>query len=115
MVDVGGVRGALQPARRGPAHAASAVPGRVIQAIANAAEGRESLLQQRIARACLASAALFAVSIVVPEPWRYALWAIGIVTESGATLNEDREAARRARRDHDWAALKPADPAEAVP
>ena len=114
MVDVGGVRGALQPARRGPAHAASAVPGRVIQAIANAAEGRESLLQQRIARACLASAALFAVSIVVPEPWRYALWAIGIVTESGATLNEDREAARRARRDHDWAALKPADPAEAL-
>jgi hypothetical protein len=46
---------------------------RVIQAVADAAEGRESLLQQRIARACLVSAGLFALSIVVPEPWRYGL------------------------------------------
>jgi hypothetical protein len=75
---------------------------RVIQAVADAAEGRESLLQQRIARACLVSAGLFALSIVVPVPWRYGLWALGIATESGATLTEDREAARRARHDRDW-------------
>ena len=41
------------------------------------------------------------VSIWVPEPLRYVLWAIGIAVESGAMLTEDREAARRARREHD--------------
>ena len=54
------------------------------------------------------------VSIGVPEPFRYALWAIGIAIESGAMLHEDREAARRARREHDFDALTPADPAEAL-
>jgi low temperature requirement protein LtrA len=87
---------------------------RVILAVANGTEGRNNLLQQRIARACLISAALFALSIVVPEPWRYVLWAMAIGNESRSMLAEDREAARRARRDRDLAALRPADPAEAL-
>ena len=47
----------------------------------------------RTARAYLTSAALFALSIVVPEPWRYALWAIGIGIESSALLSRERGAA----------------------
>jgi low temperature requirement protein LtrA len=39
---------------------------------------------------------------------------IGIGIESGAMLNEDREATRRAREKHDWSELAPADPAEAL-
>ena len=50
----------------------------------------------------------------MPEPGRYALWAIGIAVESGAILNEDREAARRARRNRDFSALAPVDPGEAL-
>ena len=50
----------------------------------------------------------------MPAPFRYALWAIAISVESGATLVEDRAAARRARREHDLHLLAPADPAEAV-
>ena len=82
-------------------------------AAAHAANTRLSdILRLRITRACLASAALFAVSCVVPEPFRYLLWLVAIGIESGALLAEDREAARRARREHDFSALAPADPAE---
>jgi low temperature requirement protein LtrA len=76
--------------------------------------GRADMLRLQITRACILSAFLFAVSAVVPEPYRYALWAIAIGVESGAMLNEDREAANRARRSRDFSALKPADPAEAL-
>jgi low temperature requirement protein LtrA len=87
----------------------------VVLAVATAvAGGGTDLLRERLARACLASAALFLISIWVPEPFRYLLWAIGIGLESGAMLAEDRDAARRVRRDHDLAALRPADPAEAL-
>jgi low temperature requirement protein LtrA len=115
-VPAGVAAAAIMPVSEGKAgvFAGAMAVTRVILAVANAAEGRDSLLQQRIARACLISAALFAVSIVVPEPWRYVLWASAIANESGAMLNEDREAARRARRDRDLAALRPADPAEAL-
>ncbi len=68
----------------------------------------------RVTRACLASAALFGLSVVAPEPFRYVLWGIAISVESSSMLVEDREAARRARRDHDWSALAPADPDDAV-
>ena len=67
-----------------------------------------------VTRAFLASAALFGLSIAAPEPFRYVLWAIAIGIESSHMLVEDREAAHRARRDHDWAALAPSDPDEAV-
>jgi low temperature requirement protein LtrA len=50
----------------------------------------------------------------VPGPFRYVLWAIAIGIESNATLAEDREAAHRLRRDRDFSALQPADPAEAL-
>jgi low temperature requirement protein LtrA len=42
------------------------------------------------------------------------LWAIAIGIESSAMLSEDREAARKARRDHDLAAMKPQNPAQAL-
>ena len=60
------------------------------------------------------SAALFALSIWTPEPFRYVLWAIAIGAESGAMLAEDRDQRRRLRRDHDLAALAPEDPSEAL-
>jgi low temperature requirement protein LtrA len=60
------------------------------------------------------SAGLFAISIAVPGPGRYVLWAIAIGNESSAMLAEDRDAKRRARREQDFAALAPADPAEAL-
>ena len=62
----------------------------------------------------LISAALFLLSIAVPGPFRYVLWAIAIGVESNATLAEDREAAHRVRRERDFSALQPADPAEAL-
>src|ERR671927_448645 len=52
------------------------------------------------------------VGFAVPAPFRYALWAIGIIAESGAMLTEDRGAVRRARRDRDLAGLQPTDPGE---
>jgi low temperature requirement protein LtrA len=115
-VPAGVAAAAVAPAATGDSgvFAAAMAVTRVIQAVANGYSARESVLQQRIARAYLVSAVLFALSIVVPAPFRYLLWAIGIGIESGATLRDDREATRRARRDHDLAALKPADPAEAL-
>jgi len=50
----------------------------------------------------------------VPEPFPYVLWVCGIALESGAMLNEDRQATRRARDMRDWSELAPADPAEAL-
>ncbi len=82
-------------------------------ATAPTAPGR-ALLRQRIARACLLSATLFALSIWTPEPFRYVLWATAIGAESGAMLAEDRDQRRRLRRDHDLAALAPEDPSEAL-
>jgi low temperature requirement protein LtrA len=108
---------AIDPASTGDStiFALSLAAVRVLLAVAQAVNGdwREAL-RQRIARAYLTSAALFAVSAAVPEPWRYVLWAVAIGIESNATLKEDREAAQKARRDHDFAALKPTDPAEAL-
>ena len=72
------------------------------------------ILRLRIARACLSSAALFALSAAVPAPARYVLWAIGIGVESGTMLGEDRDAMRRARAERDFSALKPADPSEGL-
>ena len=75
---------------------------------------RGPALRQRITLALLLSAALFLVSIWVPEPFRYVLWGIAIFNESSAMLAEDREAQRRARRERSWEALKPSDPNEAL-
>jgi low temperature requirement protein LtrA len=108
---------AIDPASTGDStvFALSLAVTRVVLAVATmVAGGGTALLRERVARACLASAGLFVASIWVPEPFRYVLWAIGIGLESGAMLAEDREAAQRARRDHDFTALTPADPAEAL-
>ena len=110
-VPVGVAAAAIEPASNGDSavFACALAAARLVLAAAHAAGG-----QGRIQRALLVSAALFALSALVPEPFRYALWAIAISTESGATLVEDRAAARRARRDHDLHALAPANRAEAL-
>ena len=74
----------------------------------------EKPLTRQITRACLFSALLLLISIWVPEPVRYVLWAIAIFTESGAMLAEDRKTARRAKRGHSLAAFRPSDPDEAL-
>jgi len=107
---------AIEPAAVGDStvFALSLAATRLVLAAAHAANTRlTDILRLRITRSCLTSAALFAVSCVVPEPFRYLLWLMAIGIESGALLAEDREAARRARRHHDFSALTTAeDPAE---
>ena len=108
---------AIEPASVGDstAFALSLAAVRVILAVAHAGGGRvQDLLRLQIARAYAATAALFAVSIWVPEPWRYVLWGIAILGESRPLLREDRAAAGRWRREHDIRALTPADPGEAL-
>jgi low temperature requirement protein LtrA len=115
-VPVGVAAVAIEPASTGDSavFAAALAATRLVLAAAHVAASGDAQLRERITRACLTSAALFLISIVVPEPFRYVLWAIAIATESSAMLTENREAARRARRDHDFAALKPEDPAQAL-
>jgi low temperature requirement protein LtrA len=116
-VPVGVAAVAIAPAAEGhsTAFALSLAAVRLVLAAAHAADGGlKDVLRLRITRACLFSAVLFAVSIVVPEPFRYLLWAIGIIAESRAMLAEDREASQRLRVDHDLTALVPADPSEAL-
>jgi low temperature requirement protein LtrA len=100
---------AIEPASEGhsAAFGLSMAVTRVILAAAYAGDRRST-------RAYVTSAALFTVSIWVPEPWRYALWAVAIGAESSAVLREDREAVRRARRQRDMSALGPVDPDEAL-
>jgi low temperature requirement protein LtrA len=108
---------AIEPASTGDSavFALSLAVTRVVLAALTAARGGTGdLLRQRITKACLVSAALFALSALVPGPFRYVLWAIGIAIESSAMLAEDREAAHRVRRDRDLTALIPEDPAEAL-
>ena len=98
---------AIEPASEGhsAAFATAMALTRVVLAVANDAD-------RRIVRAYGASALLFVISIWVPEPWRYLLWAIAIGGESGAVLRDDREAKRQMRRDRDFSALGPVDPNE---
>jgi low temperature requirement protein LtrA len=108
---------AIAPASTGDAAvlALSLAVIRLVLAAGYAAGSRRGdALRRRIIQAYLASAALFAVSAAVSGPGRYVLWAVGIVVESSATLDEDREAMRRARRERDLAALAPEDPADAL-
>jgi low temperature requirement protein LtrA len=108
---------AIEPASTGDSteFALSLAATRVVLAAVTAVRGgTDDLLRERITRACLTSAALFAISAVAPEPFRYVLWAIGIVVESSVMLAEDRGAAHRLRRDRDLTALVPEDPAEAI-
>jgi len=86
--------------------ALSLAVARLVLAGAHAVTGEgRSLLSEHITRACLGSAALFALSAATPEPLRYALWAVAIGVESSAMLAEDRAAARRLRRDHYWVVM----------
>ncbi len=108
---------AIDPASVGDStvFALSLAVTRVVLAGAHAVGGGwRELVGRRITRAYLTSAVLLTVSVWVPEPWRYLLWAIAIASESGALLVDDREASRRARREHDLKALVPADPSEAL-
>ena len=82
---------AIEPASVGDStvFALSLAATRIVIATAHGLADEKPLTRQ-ITRACVLSAALFLVSIWVPEPFRYVLWAIAIFTESGAMLNEDR-------------------------
>lgn len=116
-IPVGVAAVAIEPASTGDTtvFALSLAVTRLVLAAAQVVRGGyKEALQQRITRACLLSAGLFAVSIWAPSPFRYVLWAIAIIAESSAMLAEDREAAHRVRRDHDLKALVPTDPAEAL-
>jgi len=115
-VPVGVAAVAIEPASTGDAavFAASLAVTRLVLAAAHVVAAGDAKLRERITRACLTSAALFFVSIALTGPFRYVLWAIAIAIESGAMLDEDRQAARRARRDRDLSALKPANPALAL-
>jgi low temperature requirement protein LtrA len=108
---------AIEPASAGDSGvfaASLAVTRLVLAAISGVGAGRTDLLRLRVARAYVMSAALFAISIGAPPLLRHLLWAAAIANESRSMLAEDREAARRVRRDHDLAALVPEDPAEAL-
>jgi low temperature requirement protein LtrA len=108
---------AIQPASVGHStvFALSLAVTRLVLAGAHAVDGgRRDLLRKRITRACLISALLFVVSSMVPEPYRYVLWAIAIVVESREMLADDRAAASRARRERDLSAFAPADPNDAL-
>ncbi len=115
-VPVGVAAVAIEPASAGDAgvFAGALAVTRLVLAAAHVAGSGDAQLRERITRACLASAALFAISIALPGPFRYVLWAFAIAIESSAMLTEDREVARRARREHSLAAFKPADPAQAL-
>src|SRR5262245_31103506 len=72
---------AVEPASTGDTavFAASLAVTRLVLAAAHGANSSlAELLRLRIARACLVSALLFALSIWAPEPFRYLLWAIAI-------------------------------------
>ncbi len=75
---------AIEPAAEGhsAAFATAMAVTRVVLAMANDAD-------RQIVRAYGASALLFVISIWVPEPWRYLLWAMAIGFESGAVLRQD--------------------------
>jgi low temperature requirement protein LtrA len=108
---------AIEPASTGnvTVFALSLAITRLLLAFANADDGGlRDVLRGRIAVSYLLSAGLFLISIWVPEPFRYLLWALGIGQESGSMLHEDRRATRRAREEHDWSALKPENPDEAL-
>jgi len=107
---------AIEPASEGRStvFALSMAVTRLVLAGAHAGLGWRDVLGRRISRAYLTSAAAFLVSIWMPGPWRYVLWAVAVGGESNALLTEDRAAARRARHDHDPRALVPVDPAEAL-
>jgi low temperature requirement protein LtrA len=112
---------AVEPASTGhsAAFALSLAVTRVVLGVAHARDDDSTssagdLLRQRTARAYAISAALFVVSIWLPRPLRYLLWAAAIGHESRVVLTEDRQAARTARSTHDFTALTPSDPAEAL-
>jgi len=108
---------AIEPASTGNStvFALSLAITRLLLAYANGLGGGwREVLRGRIAVSYLLSAALFLISIWVPEPFRYALWAIGIAQESGAMLHDDRQASRRAREEHDFSLFKPENPEETL-
>jgi low temperature requirement protein LtrA len=108
---------AIEPASTGDVtvFALSLAITRLLLAYANGyGGGWREILRGRIAVSYVISAALFLLSIWVPEPLRYVLWGIGIVQESGSLLHEDRQAARRAREERSFAAYAPENPDEAL-
>ncbi len=86
----------------------------VVRLVLAACANGDNEVSHRMALGYLGSGALLLVSLAVPEPWSYVIWAIAIAGESGQLLREDREGVRRARAKRDWKELKPADPSQAL-
>ena len=82
-----------------PAIFAAAMAGvRVILAAAHRWPARAGLDQRRISWGYTASAVVFGVSVVVPQPWVYVLWAVTLLQEAGFLLLGDRPGHRRGER-----------------
>jgi low temperature requirement protein LtrA len=112
---------AIAPAATGDSgmFAASMAAVRLVLCVAHLADGGwRDVLRQRTSRAYLISATVFAVSIVVPAPWRYVMWALTLAGESSVVLisERDREHHRGPRRRErlDLRRLKPTQPGEAL-
>ena len=97
---------AIEPAAEGhsDALALSLAATRVVLAVTHAVEDdwRDGL-RRRVSRAYFTSAALIAVSVALPGPWRYALWAIAIGVESGAVLAQAPSSEAEALDSHHFA------------
>jgi low temperature requirement protein LtrA len=109
--------GADQSAQRLLFLAGSVPTGVAAVAIAPASTGDSAVFAASLAVIRLVLAGLSIAGDDHDKPLRRRItraWAIGIAVESGAMLTEDRAGAHRARRDHDFAALAPTDPTEAV-
>jgi low temperature requirement protein LtrA len=112
---------AIAPAALGDSgmFAASMAAVRLVLCVAHLTDGGwRDVLHQRTSRAYLVSATVFAVSILVPGPWRYVLWFLTLAGESGIVLTSghDHERHRGPRRGHklDLKALRPTAPGEAL-
>src|SRR5690349_7437537 len=84
-IPVGVAAVAIEPTSHGHVamFAISLAAARLLLALAYAGpEDRASILRRRIARAYVISALLFVVSLAVPEPLRYVMWAAAIAFES---------------------------------
>ena len=93
---------------------------RLVLAGAHGAHSGADLLRARITRAYTVSALLFLITLAVPPPWRYVIWGIAIAIESGALLDDDRQASRNNRRRRDahsvqaLRAMRPTKPGDAL-
>jgi low temperature requirement protein LtrA len=71
-------------------------------------------LRLRTASSAAIAAVLFVVSIWLPSPGHFILWAGISIFESHAIFRDDRESEKRAREQHDVRVMAPSDPSDAL-